>query len=156
MPDISKQTLLTIGEVAGRTGLAVSAIRYYDDQGLVEARRTVGGKRMFIRSDIRRLSFILIAQQLGFSLEDIRTQLKQLPLERTPNKRDWEKISRGFRSHLDTRIAMLQRLRDRLDGCIGCGCLSLEACKLYNREDRAQTTGTGPRLVIQKSIDGSK
>ncbi|MEM5473978.1 redox-sensitive transcriptional activator SoxR [Hoeflea sp. AS60] len=155
MPANSNQGLLTIGEVAGRTGLAVSAIRYYDDQGLVSARRTPGGKRMFIRSDIRRLSFILIAQQMGFSLEDIRTQLKQLPLERTPNKRDWEKISRGFRAHLDARIGMLERLRDRLDGCIGCGCLSLKACKLYNPDDRARETGTGPRLVVQKSVKGS-
>ena len=144
--------LLTIGEVAARTGLAVSAIRYYDDEGLVAARRTPAGKRMFLRSDIRRLSFILIAQQLGFSLEEIRTQLKQLPLERTPNKRDWEKISRGFRAHLDERIGMLERLRDRLDGCIGCGCLSLATCKLYNPEDKASQTGTGPRLVLQKTI----
>jgi MerR family redox-sensitive transcriptional activator SoxR len=149
----SAKGLLTIGDVASRTGLAVSAIRYYDDEGLVSARRTPGGKRMFLRSDIRRLSFILIAQQLGFSLEDIRTQLKQLPLERTPNKRDWEKISRSFRAHLDARIGMLERLRDRLDGCIGCGCLSLDACKLYNPNDRANQTGTGPRLVMQKSTD---
>jgi MerR family redox-sensitive transcriptional activator SoxR len=145
--------LLSIGEVASRTGLAVSAIRYYDDEGLVSARRTAGGRRMFIRSDIRRLSFILIAQQMGFSLEEIRAQLRQLPLERTPNKRDWEKISRGFRAQLDARIGMLERLRDRLDGCIGCGCLSLETCKLYNPDDRAGRTGTGPRLVVQKSID---
>ncbi|MCY0154500.1 redox-sensitive transcriptional activator SoxR [Hoeflea alexandrii] len=109
---------------------------------------------MFIRSDIRRLSFILIAQQMGFSLEEIRAQLRQLPLERTPNKRDWEKISRGFRAQLDARIGMLERLRDRLDGCIGCGCLSLETCKLYNPDDRARETGTGPRLVVQKSVIG--
>lgn len=153
MPKNSNQGLLSIGEVANRTGLAVSAIRYYDDEGLVAARRTPGGKRMFLRSDIRRLSFILIAQQLGFSLEEIRAQLKQLPLERTPNKRDWEKISRGFRAHLDARIGMLERLRDRLDGCIGCGCLSLDTCKLYNPEDKASRAGTGPRLVLQKSIE---
>ncbi|KJS16619.1 MAG: transcriptional regulator [Hoeflea sp. BRH_c9] len=146
--------LLSIGEVAARTGLAVSAIRYYDDEGLISARRTPGGKRLFIRSDIRRLSFILIAQQLGFSLEEIRTQLKQLPLERTPTKRDWGRISRGFRAHLDARIGMLERLRDRLDGCIGCGCLSLDACKLYNPGDRAGESGTGPRLVVQKSVTG--
>ena len=152
MPASSSQGLLSIGEVASRTGLAVSAIRYYDDEGLVAARRTPGGKRMFLRSDIRRLSFILIAQQLGFSLEEIRAQLKQLPLERTPNKRDWEKISRSFRAHLDERIGMLERLRDRLDGCIGCGCLSLETCKLYNPDDKASQTGTGPRLVVQTSI----
>ncbi|SOE14599.1 MerR family transcriptional regulator [Hoeflea halophila] len=152
MPSPSAQGLLSIGEVASRTGLAVSAIRYYDDEGLVAARRTPGGKRIFPRSDIRRLSFILIAQQLGFSLDEIRSQLRQLPLERTPTKRDWEKISRGFRAHLDARIGMLERLRDRLDGCIGCGCLSLETCKLYNAGDRAAQTGSGPRLVIQKSI----
>ena len=155
MPATRNQGLLTIGEVASRTGLAVSAIRYYDDEGLVSARRTPGGKRMFIRSDIRRLSFILIAQRMGFSLEEIRAQLKQLPLERTPTKRDWEKISRGFRARLDARIGMLERLRDRLDGCIGCGCLSLDACKLYNPDDRASRTGTGPRLVVQKSIEPS-
>lgn len=154
MPEIRSQGLLTIGEVASRTGLAVSAIRYYDDEGLVSARRTPGGKRMFIRSDIRRLSFILIAQRMGFSLEDIRAQLKQLPLERTPTKRDWEKISSGFRARLDARIGMLERLRDRLDGCIGCGCLSLDACKLYNPDDRAHQTGTGPRLVVEKSVIG--
>ena len=151
MPISAAKGLLTIGDVARRTGLAVSAIRFYDDKGLVAARRTPGGKRMFIRSDIRRLSFILIAQQLGFSLEEIRAQLKQLPLERTPTKRDWEKISRGFRAHLDARIGMLERLRDRLDGCIGCGCLSLEACKLYNPDDEAGETGTGPRLVVQNA-----
>jgi len=150
MPVSSSKGLLSIGEVASRTGLAVSAIRYYDDEGLVSARRTPGGRRMFIRSDIRRLSFILIAQQMGFSLEEIRNQLRQLPLERTPNKRDWEKISRGFRARLDARIGMLERLRDRLDGC---GCLSLDACKLYNPDDKASRTGTGPRLVMEKSID---
>lgn len=153
MPVSASGKLLTIGEVARRTGLAVSAIRYYDDEGLVSARRTSGGRRMFIRSDIRRLSFILIAQQMGFSLEEIRAQLKGLPLERTPNKRDWEKISRGFRAQLDARIGMLERLRDRLDGCIGCGCLSLQTCKLYNPDDRAARTGAGPRLVVQQSIE---
>lgn len=155
MSETTNKGLLTIGDVARRTGLAVSAIRYYDDEGLVSARRTPGGKRMFIRSDIRRLSFILIAQKMGFSLDDIRTQLKQLPLERTPTKRDWEKISRGFRSHLDQRIAMLERLRDRLDGCIGCGCLSLDDCKLYNPGDKMAESGTGPRLVVQTSNSGS-
>lgn len=144
--------LLSIGDVARRTGLAVSAIRYYEDEGLVSARRSPGGKRLFIRSDIRRLSFILIAQQLGFSLDEIRTQLKSLPLERTPTKGDWERISKGFRAHLDARIGMLERLRDRLDGCIGCGCLSLEACKLYNPDDQASSTGAGPRLIVQKAV----
>ena len=146
---------LTIGDVARRTGLSVSAIRFYESRGLVKPDRTPGGQRQFERADIRRLSFILIAQRMGFSLEEIRAQLKQLPLERTPTKRDWEKISRGFRARLDARIGMLERLRDRLDGCIGCGCLSLEACKLYNPDDRAGRTGTGPRLVVQKKIEPS-
>lgn len=144
--------LISIGDVARRTGLAVSAIRYYESEGLVSARRTPGGKRQFLRSDIRRLSFVLIAQQLGFSLDEIRSQLQQLPLERTPNKRDWEKISLAFRSRLDEKISMLERLRNRLDGCIGCGCLSLDTCKLYNPEDRAARHGTGPRLVLQDSV----
>jgi len=151
----STKGLLTIGEVAGRTGLAVSAIRYYDDEGLVTARRSPGGKRLFIRSDIRRLSFIMIAQRLGFTLEEIREQLAGLPLERTPNKADWSKIAESFRESLDVRIAMLTRLRDRLDGCIGCGCLSMETCALYNPEDKAAQKGPGPRLVLNKGLNDS-
>ena len=139
---------LAIGELAARTGLAVSAIRYYEAEGLVRATRNAGGHRRFRREAIRRLSFVLIAQQLGFSLEEIRAQLDRLPAERTPTRQDWEKISRGFRSRLNERIATLERLRDSLDGCIGCGCLSLERCRLYNPGDEASEDGTGPRYLL--------
>ena len=153
MPISSTKPMLTIGEVASRTGLAVSAIRYYDDEGLVTARRSPGGKRLFIRSDIRRLSFIMIAQRLGFTLEEIREKLAGLPLERTPNKSDWTRIASNFRENLDDRIAMLTRLRDRLDGCIGCGCLSMETCALYNPDDQAARKGPGPRLVLDNRLE---
>ena len=145
--------LLSIGEVAARTGLAVSAIRYYEDEGLIAARRSPGGRRLFIRSDIRRVSFIMVAQKLGFSLEDIRERLTALPLERTPNKNDWAIIAENFRSHLNERIAMLERMRDNLEGCIGCGCLSMDRCALCNPEDEAAATGTGPRFVLAKKPD---
>ena len=139
---------LTIGQLAARTGLSVSAIRFYEDKGLVEPFRTGGNQRRFLRSDIRRLSFILIAQQLGLSLGEIERQLARLPHGRTPTAADWRKISRAMRNTIDTRIAELERTRDRLDGCIGCGCLSLKNCALYNPEDRVGLQGPGPRLVL--------
>jgi MerR family redox-sensitive transcriptional activator SoxR len=141
---------LPIGQVARRTGLAVSAIRYYEDMGLVRPLRSAGGQRHFHRSDIRRLSFVMIAQQMGFSIREIRAQLSALPEGRTPTKADWSKISRGFRAELDARIATLGRLRDRLDGCIGCGCLSLKKCQLYNPGDRAARLGPGARFVVSE------
>jgi MerR family redox-sensitive transcriptional activator SoxR len=139
---------LTIGELARRTGLSVSAIRFWEEKGLVEALRTRGGQRRFLRSDIRRLSFALIAQQLGFSLEAIARELAVLPQGRTPTAADWAKISRGFRRQLDERIAAMERMRDRLDKCIGCGCLSLRKCALYNRDDRLAAEGPGPRYLV--------
>jgi MerR family redox-sensitive transcriptional activator SoxR len=140
--------LLTIGELAARTGLSVSAIRFWEEKGLVEALRTRGGQRRFMRSDIRRLSFALIAQQLGFSLEAIGRELAVLPQGRTPTAADWAKISRGFRRQLDERIAAMERMRDRLDKCIGCGCLSLRKCALYNPGDRLAAEGPGPRYLV--------
>lgn len=140
--------LLTIGELARRTGLSVSAIRFWEEKGLVEALRTRGGQRRFLRSDIRRLSFALIAQQLGFSLEAIRVELAGLPRGRTPTLADWNRISRGFRRQLDARIAAMERMRDRLDKCIGCGCLSLRKCALYNPDDRMAAEGPGPRYLV--------
>ena len=137
-----------IGEVAQRTGLSVSAIRFYESEGLVRPVRNAGGHRRYLRSDLRRLSFILIAQQLGFSLQEIRAQLKGLPQERTPTQRDWSRISRGFHRELQQRIDLLTKMRDRLDGCIGCGCLSLKRCALYNPDDRARGLGAGPRYVL--------
>lgn len=143
--------LLSIGQVAERTGLAVSAIRYYEDEKLVFPIRAASGHRHFRRSDIRRLSFVRIAQGLGFSIAEIREQLIHLPENRTPTKRDWEKISRRFRKVLDARITTMEQLRDKLDGCIGCGCLSLQKCKLYNADDRAAARGSGPRYLLGDS-----
>ena len=142
------QDVLTIGDLANRTGLSVSAIRFYEEKGLVTSTRNAGGQRRFVRSDIRRLSFVLIAQQLGFTIEQIRQQLQSLPLERTPTKSDWTKMSHGFRKELDARIDLLVQLRDNLDSCIGCGCLSLRKCALYNPTDRAARKGQGPRYLM--------
>jgi MerR family redox-sensitive transcriptional activator SoxR len=139
---------LSIGEVARRTGLSLSAIRYYETEGLVAPLRNAGGQRRFRASDIRRLSFVLIAQQLGFSLEEIGQRLARLPQGRTPTGKDWERMSRSFRRTLQERIDIMTRLRDRLDGCIGCGCLSLERCALYNPDDRAGLAGPGPRYLL--------
>ena len=140
--------LLSIGQLARRTGLSVSAIRFYEARGLVSPRRNQGRQRRFFRSDIRRLSFVLIAQQLGFSIAEIRKLLASLPQGRTPTLKDWNQISTGFRRELDSRIAAMTRMRDNLDGCIGCGCLSLKKCRLYNPADRARKTGTGPRYIL--------
>ncbi|WP_430431387.1 redox-sensitive transcriptional activator SoxR [Oceanicaulis sp.] len=143
-----RQKLLTIGELSARTGVAVSAIRYYADGGLVHAYRTNAGQRRFARADIRRVSFILIAQQLGLSLEEIRSTLDELPEGRTPNKADWARISTGIKARVDARMAELERIRSRLDGCIGCGCLSLETCQLYNPDDTMSKQGAGPRRLV--------
>lgn len=139
---------ISIGALAARAGLAHSAIRYYEEEGLVHPERTAAGQRRFLRSDVRRLSFVMIAQKLGFPLARIRALLQALPDGRTPNARDWAVISSEIRSDLDARIAELTALRDKLDGCIGCGCLSLDKCELYNPSDSAQEKGTGPRYLM--------
>lgn len=139
---------LPIGVLAARTGLAVSAIRYYEAQGLIHPWRNAGGQRRFDRADLRRVSFVIIAQQFGFSLPQIKAELDKLPGGRTPTKADWTRISAGFRAALDAKIDDLARLRDNLDGCIGCGCLSLRSCALYNPKDRAAQKGVGPRYLI--------
>ena len=144
---------LTIGTISQRTGLAVSAIRYYEAQGLVTPWRNAGGQRRFERADIRRLSFVMIAQQFGFSLPQIKAELDLLPKGRTPTKADWAKISAGFRAELDQRIDNLTRMRDTLDSCIGCGCLSLKSCALYNPKDKASTRGAGPRYLMGDRAD---
>jgi MerR family redox-sensitive transcriptional activator SoxR len=145
---MDKNDLLPIGELARRTGLAVSAIRFYEDKGLVSAYRTMGNQRRFLRSDIRRLSFILIAQKLGLGLVEIEAELAKLPNGRTPSLSDWQRISRSMRAQIDARIRLLSLTRSKLDECIGCGCLSLQRCQLYNKDDRAGTKGTGPRFVL--------
>jgi MerR family redox-sensitive transcriptional activator SoxR len=145
---MDRNDLLPIGELARRTGLAVSAIRFYEDKGLVQSLRTSGNQRRFLRSDIRRLSFILIAQKLGLGLAEIEVELSKLPMGRTPTVGDWQKISRSLRKEIDARIQLLNRTRSKLDECIGCGCLSLQRCALYNRDDRAGAAGPGPRFVL--------
>jgi MerR family redox-sensitive transcriptional activator SoxR len=147
--------LLAIGELASRTGLTVSAIRFYEEKGLVQALRSAGGQRRFLRSDIRRLSFALIAQRLGCTLPEIAAELAKLPQGRTPTQADWRRISNGFSRLLDERIIALQRMRETLDGCIGCGCLSLKKCALYNRDDRAGRRGPGPRYAFGERPDSS-
>ena len=142
-----KTDLLPIGDLAARTGLSVSAIRFYEAKGLVSALRNAGGQRRFLRSDIRRLSFIMVAQRLGFTIEEIGGHLATLPQGRTPTQKDWARISRVFRRRLDARIAALQQMRGKLDECIGCGCLSLRRCALYNLQDRLAAKGKGPRLL---------
>lgn len=145
--------LLSIGDLADRTGLSVSAIRFYETKGLVTPARNAGGQRRFLRADIRRLSFVLIAQEFGFTISEIAEQLKRLPEGRAPTKADWTRISNRFREHLDDKIDRLTKLRDRLDGCIGCGCLSLQTCKLYNAGDAAARHGRGPRFLLGDSPD---
>ncbi len=139
--------LLTIGELARRTGLSVSAIRFYEEKGLVAALRTSGNQRRFLRGDIRRLSFILIAQRLGLSLAEIEDAMASLPEGRTPNAAEWKTISRTVRGRIDAQIAALEKVREDLDGCIGCGCLSLKKCALYNADDRWGDSGSGPRVL---------
>jgi MerR family transcriptional regulator, redox-sensitive transcriptional activator SoxR len=140
--------LLSIGEVAERTGVAVSALRFYDAQGFIHATRSAGGQRRFPREVLRRIAFIRVAQTVGLTLDEIRAALGTLPEGRTPNKADWERLSRAWRPRLDAQIALLVRLRDQLTSCIGCGCLSLQACALYNPDDLAASLGEGARYLM--------
>jgi MerR family redox-sensitive transcriptional activator SoxR len=142
------EMLLPIGELARRTGLSVSAIRFYEERGLLTAVRTPGNQRRFRRADIRRLSFAQIAQGLGLSLAEIEAELATLPQGRAPTRADWQVISRRIRGRLQDRIDLLVRTRERLDGCIGCGCLSLRRCALFNPGDRAARAGPGPRFLL--------
>jgi MerR family redox-sensitive transcriptional activator SoxR len=139
---------LTIGALSERTGVAPSALRFYEAEGLIAADRSPGGQRRYPRSTLRRVSFIRVAQQVGLRLEEIREALASLPDGRTPDEDDWERLSRSWRPRLDARIALLERLRDRLDGCIGCGCLSLRFCRLLNPGDEVGERGPGPRFVL--------
>lgn len=139
---------LSIGAVSERTGVAASALRFYEAEGLISSTRTDGNQRRYCRDVIRRVSFIRVAQQLGLTLDEIRTALASLPDGRTPSQKDWQKLSSSWRPRLDEQIAMLQRLRDKLDGCIGCGCLSLSLCRLVNPGDEVGERGPGPRYVL--------
>lgn len=142
------ETQLTIGTVAARTGIAVSAVRFYENNGLIESVRTASGHRRFPRSVLRRLSVIVVCQRLGYSLSEIRVRLDVLPDDAVPDTADWSRLAADFRSEIDERIERLLSLRDHLDGCIGCGCLSLDVCMLFNPDDAAASLGTGPRYLL--------
>lgn len=140
--------MLSIGELSVRSGVAPSALRYYERLGLIRAQRTGGNQRRYETSQLRRIAFIRIAAQIGLSLDEIGRALGSLPDARTPTKADWERLSRRWRSRLDEQIALLERLRDNLTGCIGCGCLSLKSCALYNPGDQLAADGSGPRRLL--------
>ena len=145
--------LLTIGQVADRSGVPHTALRFYEEAGLIEAQRTAGNQRRYPRAVLRRLAFIRTAQRVGLSLEQIRDALAGLPDGRPPNKTDWARLSRSWRTELDARIDALQRLRDRLTSCIGCGCLSLRSCLLHNHDDELATLGPGA-LKLKATSEG--
>lgn len=142
---------LTIGQMATRSGVAVSALRYYESLGIITPHRTAGGQRRYPRRDLRKVSFLIAAQKFGLTLPQIAAMLADLPEGRAPNAADWARISDGFRRDLDQRIAHLTKLRNNLSGCIGCGCLSLETCALHNPDDQAGALGAGPRYVMGDS-----
>lgn len=138
---------LTVGELSRRSGVPASALRFYETSGLLSSRRTSGGQRRYQRATLRRVAVIRAAQAVGLSLEEIRAALESLPSGRTPTVRDWERLSRRWRRQLDRRIDDLERLRDRLTGCIGCGCLSLTQCSLLNPGDQVANQGAGARFL---------
>jgi len=139
---------LTIGEVARRSGVASSALRFYEERGLISSERAGSGHRRYPRSVLRRIAFIVFAQRLGLTLDEIGTELAKLPGDRAPTRRDWSRLSSGWTARIDRQIAELQRLKAGLTECIGCGCLSLERCKLANPGDRAARLGPGPRYWV--------
>ncbi len=140
--------LLTIGELAARSGTRTSALRFYETEGLISATRSGAGHRRYPRSTLRRVAFVRAGREIGLSIDEIRRSLGTLPSDRTPTKADWTRLSRSWRQHLDTRIHYLERLRDDLTSCIGCGCLSLTSCRLQNRDDELARTGDGARLLL--------
>lgn len=142
--------MLTIGALSERTGVTPSALRFYEAEGLIRASRTDSGQRRFSRDVIRRVSFIRVAQEVGLSLDEIGEALASLPAQRTPTQSDWERLSSAWRPRIDRQIAVLERLRDRLAGCIGCGCLSLRICALVNPDDEAADRGPGARYVLDE------
>jgi MerR family redox-sensitive transcriptional activator SoxR len=139
---------LSIGEVAARAGVATSALRFYEDHGLISSERTPSNHRVYHADVLRRVSFIRVAQKVGLTLSEIKSALESLPERRTPTRHDWADLASQWGPRLDEQIATLQRLREHLDGCIGCGCLSLETCAIWNPDDIAGEHGTGPRYVL--------
>lgn len=144
----SAAAMIAIGDLARRAGVAASALRFYEDEGLIASARSAGGRRYYPKAELRRVAFIRAAQNVGLSLDDIKASLASLPDNRTPTKADWQRLSQSWRPLLDARIAALTRLRDTLSNCIGCGCLSLKACALYNPGDAARAKGAGARYLL--------
>ena len=142
---------LSIGEVAARSGVAASALRFYEAQGLISSRRTDGNQRRYERAILRRIAFIQAGRAAGIPLEQMRVTLSTLPVNRTPTRANWERLSRSWRADLDRRIATLQALRTRLTTCIGCGCLSIDACTLLNPDDEAAELGAGAHYLQRDS-----
>ena len=145
---------LTVGQLAARSGVAVSAVHFYEAKGLISSRRTAGNQRRYTRDTLRRLAVIRVAQRVGIPLRTVAEALDTLPEGRTPTREDWARLSAGWRSELDVRIDQLTRLRDRLTDCIGCGCLSIDRCALRNPEDRLGDAGTGPRRLLSRRARG--
>jgi MerR family transcriptional regulator, redox-sensitive transcriptional activator SoxR len=139
---------MTIGEVARRSGVAASALRFYEERGLIHSERAGSGHRRYPRPVLRRIAFVVFAQRVGLTLDEIAAELSKLPPDRAPNRRDWARLSKGWSARIDDRIAELERLKHGLTECIGCGCLSLSRCKLANPEDRAAGLGPGPRYWV--------
>ena len=146
--DRRRPKLFAIGEVAERAGVATSALRFYEDHGLIDSERNESGHRRYHPDVLRRVSFIRTAQRVGLSLDEIAGALASLPDQRTPTARDWDRLASSWRPRLDEQIALLTRLRDQLDSCIGCGCLSLSSCGLWNPDDAAADLGPGPRYLL--------
>jgi MerR family redox-sensitive transcriptional activator SoxR len=144
----SQHADLTPGTVSERTGVSVPTLHFYEREGLIESHRTAGNQRRYSRDVLRRVAFIRVSQGVGISLARIRDALSTLPDDRVPTRADWSRLSRRWRADLDARIEQLERLRDDLDGCIGCGCLSLKSCALYNTDDALASRGPGPRRLL--------
>jgi MerR family transcriptional regulator, redox-sensitive transcriptional activator SoxR len=144
---------MTIGDVARRAGVATSALRFYESEGLIESQRNAGGQRRFHRDVLRRIAFIQAAQRVGIGLAEIAEALSMLPDRRVPTAADWARLADGWHARLSERIRLLERLRDDLDSCIGCGCLSLQRCRLYNPDDGAHRLGPGARYLLGHTAD---
>ncbi len=148
MVEVKTPRRFSVGEVAARAGVATSALRFYESNGLITSDRSAAGHRRYHADVLRRVGFIKVAQRVGLSLDEIRSALDSLPDGRTPNRRDWARLAASWRPVIDERIALLEAMKDQLDGCIGCGCLSLATCALYNPDDMAAERGAGPRFLL--------
>ncbi|WP_371496330.1 redox-sensitive transcriptional activator SoxR [Kitasatospora sp. NBC_00374] len=144
---LSRHDLLTIGQLAERSGLATSALRYYERMGLIHSERTTGNQRRFARSTLRRVAFVRAAQQVGLSLDEVRAALDRLPVDRAPSHEEWNGVARTWQTRIERQIEELELMKRKLTGCIGCGCLSLTRCGLYNADDRAGRAGAGARYL---------